>query len=626
MTIALTNIVGTEDIGEGTSLWTWSGGGSWNLTSSSCTKGEPVPPSYSGTESGETGTGSCSLVQQIPTAFIETLLQDPDGVLDDLVERYHTQSLSRLLCENAAVHACRGNSCLINNYQPLPAPRINQLVIPTGSTRWSYCLLLASDKIKEKIYTESDNGRRAMNLVFGSPIGSRNESDHSIVLTVNILPPRPITPPHQIQRVKFIPGIPDDPETEENEAVPARYEFEDDPNHQGLWLIPVVDERYYWQFKHVGTLAETVADEETDYTIPNNAVNLMLDLAAEGHVKNPGVNPAYDEEILPACITSNDYENLPIVMDSVFAHYGQRLVVDIGCWDKVAEAYVTPSNTAPASGRTRYVVLDGLNSVYVFDDSIEGKIGIRAVTWADSTTVTQSASSEAVTVGKPFLVAGGMSSSHGVSPVYDTYVCTPSSVDIQTTSGVYVNKTPVANSYKTSPVKAIWRTEWASDPPDTLVDQAGRDYFYQFYRQFDYTFAGVQPWQQGYFDDYMVIRQTWNPRTRGYDAYTRVCSRQPNMIGDWVPTQTRLQGIMEDDMPAAVNTKRDPSTARVKVLRKKSNGDLQSTKTIYTLTNRFKNISINKGTYVKFEFLDGEWQPYAADCPSDESSSSSESV
>jgi hypothetical protein len=29
---------------------------------------------------------------------------------------------------------------------------------------------------------------------------------------------------------------------------------------------------------------------------------------------------------------------------------------------------------------------------------------------------------------------------------------------------------------------------------------------------------------------------------------------------------------------------------------------------------------------VKIEHIDGEWQPYAADCPSDESSSSSESV
>jgi hypothetical protein len=74
---------------------------------------------------------------------------------------------------------------------------------------------------------------------------------------------------------------------------------------------------------------------------------------------------------------------------------------------------------------------------------------------------------------------------------------------------------------------------------------------------------------------------------------------------------------------AAVNTKRDPSTGRVKVLRKKSNGDLTLSTTIYTLTNRFENISIDSGTYVKFELIDGEWQLYAADCPGGSASSGS---
>jgi hypothetical protein len=86
------------------------------------------------------------------------------------------------------------------------------------------------------------------------------------------------------------------------------------------------------------------------------------------------------------------------------------------------------------------------------------------------------------------------------------------------------------------------------------------------------------------------------------------------------------QAILLEDLPAAVNTKRDPSTARVAVLRRKANGDLTQSALILDVVNRFKNISLNKGTYLKIEHIDGEWQPYAADCPSDESSSSSESV
>jgi len=87
-------------------------------------------------------------------------------------------------------------------------------------------------------------------------------------------------------------------------------------------------------------------------------------------------------------------------------------------------------------------------------------------------------------------------------------------------------------------------------------------------------------------------------------------------------TEGRHEGILLDDMPAAVNTKRDPSTARVRVLRKQSSGDLFSSSTIYTITNRFKNISAQSGTYVKFERMNGEWQLYCADCPSEDSSGS----
>jgi hypothetical protein len=83
------------------------------------------------------------------------------------------------------------------------------------------------------------------------------------------------------------------------------------------------------------------------------------------------------------------------------------------------------------------------------------------------------------------------------------------------------------------------------------------------------------------------------------------------------------QAILLEDLPAAVNTKRDPSTARVAVLRRKANGDLTQSALILDVVNRFENISLNKGTYLKIEHIDGEWQPYAADCPTDESSSES---
>jgi hypothetical protein len=78
---------------------------------------------------------------------------------------------------------------------------------------------------------------------------------------------------------------------------------------------------------------------------------------------------------------------------------------------------------------------------------------------------------------------------------------------------------------------------------------------------------------------------------------------------------SRHQAILLTDLRAAVNTKRDPSTAQVAVLKRKPNGDLTRSSLTLTIVNRFINISIDAGTYVKIEHIDGEWQPYAADCP-----------
>ncbi len=82
------------------------------------------------------------------------------------------------------------------------------------------------------------------------------------------------------------------------------------------------------------------------------------------------------------------------------------------------------------------------------------------------------------------------------------------------------------------------------------------------------------------------------------------------------------QVVLLTDLAAAVNTKRDPSTAQAAVLRKNASGDLVETSETEMVVNRFKNISIEARTYLKIEWIDGEWQPYAADCPDTGSSES----
>ena len=84
----------------------------------------------------------------------------------------------------------------------------------------------------------------------------------------------------------------------------------------------------------------------------------------------------------------------------------------------------------------------------------------------------------------------------------------------------------------------------------------------------------------------------------------------------------RYQAILDADLLAAVDMFADPSTATAHILRRKANGDLEVTQQVVTVVNRFENISIDADTYIKIEWIDGEWQPYAADCPAQSASMS----
>jgi hypothetical protein len=113
--------------------------------------------------------------------------------------------------------------------------------------------------------------------------------------------------------------------------------------------------------------------------------------------------------------------------------------------------------------------------------------------------------------------------------------------------------------------------------------------------------------------DYLS-RQQLNPQlTSNYPQQRPVVGRSTR----------RVQVVLSTDLLAAVNTKRDPSTATARILRRKSDGDLTLSTESITIVNRFTQISVDAGTTAKAEWIDGEWQLYAADCPGGSASSGS---
>ena len=91
--------------------------------------------------------------------------------------------------------------------------------------------------------------------------------------------------------------------------------------------------------------------------------------------------------------------------------------------------------------------------------------------------------------------------------------------------------------------------------------------------------------------------------------------------------QARIQVKMQQDLLAAVDSWTDPSTATAHVYQKYDGGnDMRWNGETITIVNRFENISVDAGTYCKAEWIDGEWQLYAADCPASFSQSSIDPV
>ena len=89
--------------------------------------------------------------------------------------------------------------------------------------------------------------------------------------------------------------------------------------------------------------------------------------------------------------------------------------------------------------------------------------------------------------------------------------------------------------------------------------------------------------------------------------------RAYKMIQGGTPRR-HLLCVLAEDLFAAVSWKDNPSVAVAYVAQKNAAGNYYVTARQITVTNRFENISLDAGTLVGIEWIDGEWQPYKADC------------
>ena len=84
--------------------------------------------------------------------------------------------------------------------------------------------------------------------------------------------------------------------------------------------------------------------------------------------------------------------------------------------------------------------------------------------------------------------------------------------------------------------------------------------------------------------------------------------------GRWRGGQRQLQGKLDGALAAATSFANSPGTATLSVWEKNSSGNYEDSGRNVTVTHRFENLSFASGQILRVGWIDGEWQPTAADC------------
>lgn len=115
-------------------------------------------------------------------------------------------------------------------------PKLNTLYWPTGASRWACGLFLANTTEKNKMLAAVGTTNERKTLYIGDDFDQNSSTAGAgIAVQMHMLPPRPIVHRALVERSA------DSTSPVESGA-------------EGLWLIPLVDGRYYWQWKDTGDL------------------------------------------------------------------------------------------------------------------------------------------------------------------------------------------------------------------------------------------------------------------------------------------------------------------------------------------------------------------------------------
>lgn len=218
-------------------------------------------------------------------AGVPLLADNPEGDVQRWLDQWLPLSDLRIAGWPPAIYN-RGDIPL-PNYPPPLQPRLNTWYRPVGASRWSFGLFLA------------DASRKAAIL---SAVGAANNPQ---TLSLEF----PETDDHRFRR-----GW-------QAYLLPPRAVGVDANDGEGLWLIPLVDERWYWQFLSAGDFAVGSATTWADMF---NLLKVRLGMA------DLDASPVSADYGSPNVWVFNQHQhaNAAVMLDAVAHSVGQRIVLE----------------------------------------------------------------------------------------------------------------------------------------------------------------------------------------------------------------------------------------------------------------------------------------------------------
>ncbi len=404
----------------------------------------------------------------IQYAGVDLLLEDPEGKVCRWIDRYLSTDGMQFFGPLTAWVGSRSNprsnveqftAFPIPNYPDPPKLKINTLYWPTGASRWSVGLFLADDAKLTEILSNLNadsldmRGNAALLRIWDTD-GPPSDVNG---MWMYLLPPR---------KVSAYDG-----------SGTAGY-----PKN-GVWILPLVDERYWWQFKR---FSGEVSSWDNLLESIRDTVSSFSDWAMDGVPSEYG---------RPHSVEFNrEDDSVAMVLDAAAHCVGMRFVMD------------THSTAYPATRRQTGLLRNPVSAESILNSNIHGFLsnyGILAGGEFSNNHISMAKPEKVLVVfprGRKDRIGDTKEADLG-GAVSDTYKVFHEAADTEITDDT-------------------WRQD--------LANRIAQDFKGWCSRLYDVTYPGIVDWRPCGFDNWIEFSVGKRLKGNIYKMQTRVCSMPLN--------------------------------------------------------------------------------------------------